>query len=110
MKLPTLFAFRLVFGIAIHVNSRPHHRLVDVTSVVDTSRLSDVSVNLSCDLCKVIVGVIDDLISANKTEEEVVAIATEICIAFKIESERVCKAVTIEYKVNISLYFYFTSQ
>ena len=74
----------------------------------DESQLSDVSLNLDCDLCKVLVGVIDDLIDANRTEEEVVVIATEICIALKIESERVCRLVTKEYKVRTRSYVCFS--
>ncbi|XP_072029445.1 sphingomyelin phosphodiesterase-like [Amphiura filiformis] len=93
----------LLLGVAVnHIEGRPwdtySQNANDINNVIEKHKFSDVTLNLSCDLCKLLVGMIDDLIDANRTEEEVVVIATQFCITFKIESERVCTLVTKEFK------------
>ncbi|XP_072028383.1 sphingomyelin phosphodiesterase-like [Amphiura filiformis] len=62
---------------------------------------SKFSSSLTCDACKILVKGLDDLIQSNLTEAEIVDIATVVCIAAKIESERVCRYGVREFKDEV---------
>jgi len=54
---------------------------------------------LTCDVCKAVVDIIDELYSQSKTEDEIVSVLTTFCIDFKIEDRNVCSLVIPEFKV-----------
>ncbi|KAL3856819.1 hypothetical protein ACJMK2_011534 [Sinanodonta woodiana] len=51
-----------------------------------------------CDICKLFVNMFQLLVKQGSTQEEVVKLFTAICKNFKIEDERVCESITIEFK------------
>ena len=54
---------------------------------------------LTCDVCKIIVDVIDQSFIENKTQDEIVELATAICIDLQIEDRNVCTLVVKEFQV-----------
>lgn len=71
-----------------------------------THLLSEVKLNpadLECESCKVIVGILQQLLLQNATESEIVDIITKICIDLKIEDRNVCTLVVPEFKVKVIL-------
>ena len=55
---------------------------------------------LTCDLCKTIADILQDMFAQNKTEDEVADVATKICIDFHIQDRNVCTLVIPEFKVQ----------
>ena len=54
---------------------------------------------LTCDACKIIVDTLDTMFMENRTWDDIVAVATEICIELKIEDRNVCTLVVKEFEV-----------
>lgn len=59
--------------------------------------------NVTCDVCKIIVGTIQKLYEARTSWDEIAKLAGDICYWFKIEDERVCKSISEEFKVHKEL-------
>lgn len=81
------------------------NRLIDLTArrLQQTLRNdggpSAPSSGLTCDACKIVVGVLDVLFMENRTEDDIVEAATYICIVLNIEDRNVCTLVVKEFKV-----------
>lgn len=74
------------------------HRKMECGSIVRVSALD-------CELCSYLVEQLSDLVAKGSTQEDVEKVATEACIGFKIEDDRVCRAVVQEFKASfIDLY------
>ena len=58
---------------------------------------------IDCDVCILFVTGLNLLIEKGSTQEDVVEFTTKACIDLKIEDERVCKAITREFKVSETL-------
>ena len=56
--------------------------------------------DLDCESCKIIVGVLQQLMMRNATEDEITHIIARICIDLKIEDQHVCKLIVVEFKVH----------
>ena len=63
---------------------------------VDSPRFS-----ISCEVCKLLVFTVQDLIKTNASQEDIVKISTAICIDFKIEDKRVCDGITKEFREEV---------
>ena len=59
-------------------------------------------IDLDCDTCKVIVDTIQFLARQNASEDEIVTVATELCILLKIEDKSICTQIVQEFKVSYS--------
>jgi len=57
-------------------------------------------IDLDCDACVVLVDAIQFLARENKSEDEIVDVATELCIKLGIEDKLVCTQAVREFKVN----------
>lgn len=55
--------------------------------------------DLDCESCKIIVGVLQQLMMRNATEDEITHIIARICIDLKIEDQNVCNMIVVEFKV-----------
>ncbi|KAK7087201.1 sphingomyelin phosphodiesterase-like [Littorina saxatilis] len=53
--------------------------------------------NITCDACKVLVGSIQKLMTEQKTTDDIIKAAIEICKLYKIESSRVCDLIVPQY-------------
>lgn len=74
----------------------PFRRFLSKCGTVDFSAIG-------CDLCKVIVSGLKNLVSKKSTREDVVIFATEICKLFRIEDFRVCDSITVQFQVRFQL-------
>ena len=91
--------------IAVSIECSPPDRLPlirneDIANADSILSFSKFTSSLTCDACKLLVKELDDLIQSDLTETEIVDIATVVCIAAKIESERVCRYGVREFKVR----------
>ena len=64
-----------------------------------TINSSAVSSSFECDVCDVVVGIIQELFLGERTEEEVESIITAICIDLKLYDHNVCSLAILEFKV-----------
>ena len=55
---------------------------------------------IGCDLCKTFVTGLKYLIELEVSEDKIVEFSTYICKEFKIEDDRVCESITVEFKVE----------
>lgn len=99
-----LAAVFLARTVALQHELRATEKLVHLTAQqLKKTRTGDTtsspSSDLMCDACKIIVGLLDTLYQENKTEDEIVAVSTEICIDLHIEDRNVCTLVVKEFKV-----------
>ena len=60
--------------------------------------------DLECESCKIIVGILQELMLQNASENEIVDVITRICIDLKIEDNNVCTLVVPEFKVYMFVY------
>ncbi len=58
---------------------------------------------VTCDVCKIIVGTIKKLYDTHTSWDDIAKLGGDICYWFKIEDERVCKAIAFEFKVSLVL-------
>jgi hypothetical protein len=63
---------------------------------------------IDCDICEYLVEELSDLVAKGSTQEDIVKVSTEACIGFKIEDDRVCRAVVQEFKASFTYFYYFT--
>ena len=56
--------------------------------------------SIGCTTCKIIVKGLQYLVRLNSSEEEIVRFATYVCKEFGIEDGRVCRSITMEFKVS----------
>ena len=68
------------------------------TSQLSTAARARASFN--CELCKLTSGVLELVLEANSTEEEIMKVITDYCVFAKIEDERVCSAAIEEFRVR----------
>ena len=64
---------------------------------------------IDCDICILFVNGLRALVDQGSTQEDVAVFATKVCKDLKIEDDRVCDAITQEYKVHVVLCFHFVS-
>lgn len=57
--------------------------------------------NVTCDMCKFILGQIQKLVSEQKTQEEIKVFVEDFCKTEKIETPRVCDLVIPQYMVRV---------
>jgi len=55
---------------------------------------------IECDICKLFVSGLKNLVKKGSTQEDIVLFATKICSLFAIEDQRVCARITVEFKVR----------
>lgn len=55
---------------------------------------------LTCDVCKVLVALVQELWDLNKTKDEVASVVEFFCEELKIEDRNVCSAIVPEFKVR----------
>ena len=59
---------------------------------------------LTCDVCKIVTGILDVLFLQNATDKDIVDVATALCIDFDIEDRNVCTLVIKEFEVSRRVY------
>lgn len=59
-----------------------------------------VNVNWSCDICKVIVGLVQTGFAQNKSESEIAVAAIDVCVKLKLYHKRVCEGAVHLFKVG----------
>jgi hypothetical protein len=64
---------------------------------------------IGCEVCKLAVDGLQDLVKKQSSQEDIVEFMTFICQKFKIEDDRVCDAIIQEYKV-FKIFFYLKVQ
>lgn len=104
IRAVVLFAVLLLttqYGEAAPLKSRALRSLeqLRLRNVLQTSPSVGETSSFTCDVCKLFVGLIQELFLQNRTEDEVVSIVTAVCIDLKIEDVNVCTLVVKEFKV-----------
>ena len=59
--------------------------------------------SVPCEICKLMVGIIQDAFLVNATEEAIVAELTNVCIDLQIEDQRVCTSIIPLFKVKLMI-------
>lgn len=86
---------RFVFSQYAEYNVPEHPRLeVDCGTIV----------GVSCELCRVFFFGLKELVARGTTQDEILDFAVNVCVRFKIEDPRVCKAICREFAVSISTF------
>ena len=82
----------------VPLGSYPSRYVVNALS----AKLADLRdpADLDCESCKIIVGVLQQLMMRNATEDEITHIIARICIDLKIEDQNVCNLIVVEFKVH----------
>ena len=57
-------------------------------------------IQVKCDVCKAVVIVIQTLVKANKSKDEIASAVARVCIDLDIEDKRVCDGLTNVFKVS----------
>lgn len=68
--------------------------------------LADLSF-IGCEVCKLAVEGLKDLVEKQSTEEDIVTFMTLICKKFDIEDDKVCDDIIKEYKVSFTKLMYY---
>lgn len=55
----------------------------------------------SCEVCKLLSLLAQTAFMASKIEDEMVSVAQKICVLFKIEDDRVCNQVILEFRTEV---------
>lgn len=63
--------------------------------------------SVDCDICILFVSGLKALVEKGSTQDDVAKFATKACKDLKIEDDRVCTAITQEYKVHIKFPMYY---
>lgn len=82
---------------------------LDHTEETRVAVAGTVGQSLECTACKVISGILEDLLELDTPEEDVAKLIREICIAEKIEDENVCSLVVEEFKEEVLTVVYTIS-
>ena len=61
---------------------------------------------LTCDVCKIVTGILDVLFLQNATDKDIVDVVTNLCIDFDIEDRNVCMLVIKEFQVRQIIYVF----
>lgn len=94
-----------------HVSGGKYHETFTIDSVTlppatqrrfttECGVITNLNGAIGCDVCKLFVGGLQDLIQKRKSEADIVEFATIICKTFKIEDDRVCDDITFQFKVT----------
>lgn len=104
-KLPVVSSVLLsllvnwVACVPVPLGSYPSRYVVNALSgKLHISDLHDPA-NLKCESCKIIVGVLQQLLTGNATEDEICNIIARICVDLKVEDQNVCNQIVVEFKV-----------
>lgn len=62
---------------------------------------------IGCEVCKLAVEGLKDLVEKQSTEEDIVIFMTLICKKFDIEDDKVCDDIIKEYKVSFTKLMYY---
>jgi len=95
----SLCVLALLCGSALLAQAAPvdqEHQLLNKPQLVKMKPFA----SISCDACKVIVRILQDLFAQDPSEDEVAKISIRICIDFKIEDENVCNLVVPTFRVS----------
>lgn len=71
----------------------------DVTSRQKFATEDESEGGLGCDLCKVIVSLLQTFVEGNRTAAEIAVLSDDICNILHVEDKTVCKAIVNEFKV-----------
>ncbi|XP_077990260.1 sphingomyelin phosphodiesterase-like [Glandiceps talaboti] len=66
-----------------------------------SARVKGIIGSLECSLCKFGIGLLQRLMLMNATVEEIVTIATDVCVFAKYETERICQYIVPEFKDEV---------
>ena len=61
-------------------------------------------IDLDCDLCEILVDAIQCWAKENRSESEIVSLATEVCIKLNVQDHLVCDGIVPEFKVSARCY------
>ena len=78
---------------------RDHSSLNPVSSLLKEPSADDISLDFSCELCKVVSSLLEVILEGNSIEEVIARLSAEYCILRKIEDKTVCDLIVEEFKV-----------
>ena len=78
---------------------RDHSSLNPVSSLLKEPSADGVSLDFSCELCKVVSSLLEVILEGNSIEEVIARLSAEYCILRKIEDKTVCDLIVEEFKV-----------